>query len=140
VLCDELCQVEGFPGIYAAGDVARWQHRTYGSIRVEQWTNAVEQALAVAHNIAHPDEPQPYHPTPYFWSDQFGVKIQYVGQAQPGDDFAVIDGDLADGEFAGTFTRDGRVVACVGFNRPRIVSRYRRLISAELVVAGGAGR
>lgn len=80
ILLDECCRALGSRSIYAVGDVARWRYRGRGQdVRVEHWTNAVEQATCVAHNILNPDAPRPYTPTEYVWSDQYDWKIQVVG-------------------------------------------------------------
>ncbi|HET6742471.1 MAG TPA: FAD-dependent oxidoreductase, partial [Kribbella sp.] len=86
VVCDEYCRAAD--GIYAAGDVARWQYR--GSlVRLENRTNATEQALCVAANIL--GEQQPYRPVPYFWTDQFRTKIQVHGT--PSGELTVAEGN-----------------------------------------------
>ncbi|WP_269857430.1 NAD(P)/FAD-dependent oxidoreductase [Streptomyces sp. RPT161] len=81
LLCDEYCAAA--PGIYAAGDVARWHHPVYGrAIRVEHRTNATEQALAAARNLLaelRGQPRQPFSPVPYFWSDQYDLRIQGYG-------------------------------------------------------------
>ena len=53
-------------------------------VRVEHWTNAVEQGAAVAHNIVHPEDLQPYSPLEYVWSDQYDWKAQIVGRPNHG--------------------------------------------------------
>ena len=73
VLCDEFCATKA-PGVYAAGDVARWWHpRLAESLRVEHWSNAVEQGLVAVRNmLAGVQAATPFAPVPYFWSDQYG--------------------------------------------------------------------
>ncbi|HLI23738.1 MAG TPA: NAD(P)/FAD-dependent oxidoreductase, partial [Acidimicrobiales bacterium] len=69
LLCDKHCRAVGAEGVLAAGDVARWHHPRHGrDVRVEHWTNAVEQAACVAYNIVHPDQPRPYQPVEYVWT------------------------------------------------------------------------
>src|SRR5262249_38725573 len=66
LVCDELCRAAGADDVFAAGDVARWQHPDEKRlVRVEHWTNAVDQAGCVAHNVAHPDDPRLYAAVPY---------------------------------------------------------------------------
>lgn len=104
VVCDEHCRGIGAPRVHAVGDVARWWHPRRGQrVRVEHWTNAVEQAATVAHNIIHPDALRAYAPVDYVWSDQYHWKIQIAGRAVgPADTvlrdpaagrFAVLHGD-----------------------------------------------
>ncbi|MGG8410052.1 NAD(P)/FAD-dependent oxidoreductase, partial [Streptomyces sp. 12297] len=81
--CDSFCVAA--PSVYAAGDVARWWHPRYErALRVEHRMNASEQGMVVARNIlasltVSGTGPQAYEPVPYFWSDQFGWRIQGYG-------------------------------------------------------------
>src|SRR5690606_17515382 len=81
VRCDEY-SATSLPGVYAVGDLAAWPHPRYGGrIRLEHWTNAEEQARVAARNLlAGEGARTPYTPVPYFWSDQYGMKIQLLGQ------------------------------------------------------------
>lgn len=130
IRCDDTCRVLGTDNIYAAGDVARWPHPYYGSLRVEHWTNAVEQAVLVASNLLSPGSPQRYQPVPYFWSDQFGTKIQCLGRISPHDDVAVIDGAMDGDGFLVAATHAGRPTGYVGFNRARALTRCRTTLAA----------
>jgi NADPH-dependent 2,4-dienoyl-CoA reductase/sulfur reductase-like enzyme len=121
VLTDERCAVRGVEGVYAIGDVARWYDRA-GRVtrRVEHWTNAVEQANLVAHQILRPEVPRHHASVPYFWSDQYGVKIQMVGRVAPGDTaevlcFATPAGDRN----VALYSRTGQCTAAVTFGWPR---------------------
>ena len=77
VECDEFCRAA--PGIYAAGDVASWVNPRYQRrMRVEHRMNATEQGAAAAVNLLKGNV-QPFAPLPYFWSDQYNVKIQVHG-------------------------------------------------------------
>ena len=129
VVCDEHCRAA--PGIYAAGDVARWTNPLFDeSMRVEHWTNAAEQGQAAAENLlAGEGRGTPYAPVPFFWSDQYDVKIQFVGRSRPGDDVEVVDGSLEAHRFVALYGREGRLVGCLGFSRPRLVMTYRRLLA-----------
>jgi phthalate 3,4-dioxygenase ferredoxin reductase subunit len=92
VLCDSGCRVLGWPDIYAAGDVARWAHPRHGQqIRIEHWTNAVEQAEHVARAVLDPDAPREYAPAGYVWTEQYGRKIQVTGRPS-GHPVVVTDG------------------------------------------------
>ena len=129
VVSDELCRAA--PGVYVAGDVARWTNPLVGeSMRVEHWTNAAEQGQAAAENLlAGEGAGTPFAPVPFFWSDQYDVKIQFVGRARPGDDVEVVDGSLEAHRFVALYGRAGRLVGCLGFSRPRLVMMYRRLLA-----------
>jgi NADPH-dependent 2,4-dienoyl-CoA reductase/sulfur reductase-like enzyme len=130
VVCDETCATAA-PGVVAAGDIARWPNRLFGEeMRVEHWSNAVEQGAAAAKRLLASDEAaEPFVPVPYFWSDQYDTKIQFLGRAAPDDAVAVVDGSLEDGRFVALFGRAGRLVGALAFNRPRQLMAYRRLIA-----------
>ncbi|MFC8230211.1 NAD(P)/FAD-dependent oxidoreductase [Streptomyces sp. NPDC057287] len=122
LVCDSRCRAA--PGIYAVGDVAAWHHELLGAtMRLENRTNATEQALVVADNILGAD--RPYVPVPYFWTDQFDARIQAHGRPGPDAETAVVDGDPASGRFVLRYTRDGRVTGVLGWNMPR-QARLRR--------------
>ena len=141
VVCDERLRASA-PGVFAAGDVARWTHPAYGeSLRIEHWTNATEQADAVAASLLAGEGPcPPFAPVPYFWSDQYDVKLQLAGRARPGDELRIVDGSLAERRFVALYGREGRLTAVLGWNRPRLVMQYRRLLrdgaSFEAALAG----
>lgn len=83
VLCDEFGQVVGTRSVYAVGDVARWLSRHDGAHRrVEHWTNTVDQAACVGHNIANPNDQTSHQSTDYVWSDQYGVALQFAGSTR----------------------------------------------------------
>jgi phthalate 3,4-dioxygenase ferredoxin reductase subunit len=94
VLCDSGCRVLGWPDIHAAGDVARWTHPRHGQqVRIEHWTNAVEQAEHVARAVLNPAILREYAPIEYVWTEQHGRKIQIVGR--PSGQPVVVTGDRA---------------------------------------------
>jgi NADPH-dependent 2,4-dienoyl-CoA reductase/sulfur reductase-like enzyme len=126
------------PDVYAVGDVARWPHPLAGHpVRIEHWTNAIEQAVHVAKRITDPDSAsQPFAGLPYFWSDQYGKKLQAYGFPGPADDMDVVDGDLASGKFAALYRSGGRLTAAVGIGSPRQVLAARRQVVAELTAEG----
>ncbi|MFI5696031.1 NAD(P)/FAD-dependent oxidoreductase [Kribbella sp. NPDC051586] len=120
VVCDEYCRAAD--GIYAAGDVARWQHED-SLLRLENRTNATEQALCVAANIL--GEPQPYRPIPYFWTDHFTTKIQVHGRPSADADVTIAEGNITDGRFVAHYHRDDRLVAVLGWNMPKQTRAHR---------------
>ncbi|MBV9661211.1 MAG: FAD-dependent oxidoreductase [Acidimicrobiales bacterium] len=133
VVCDDKLRVlaEGkpVPGVVAAGDVARWSHPAYGqAVRIEHWTNATESAEAAAHTLLRGNDADPYEPVPYFWSDQHGIKMQFVGRAAPDDEVAVLEGSLADDRVVVAYGRSGRLVAALGMRRPARVMALQRAI------------
>jgi phthalate 3,4-dioxygenase ferredoxin reductase component len=81
VLCDSGSRVLGWPDIHAAGDVVRWTHPRHGQqVRIEHWTNAVEQAEHVARAVLNPAALREYAPIEYVWTEQYGRKIQITGR------------------------------------------------------------
>jgi NADPH-dependent 2,4-dienoyl-CoA reductase/sulfur reductase-like enzyme len=135
---------EAAPGVYAAGDVARVANRWHGdSPRIEHWTNAVEQAVHAAENaLAGPEAHTSFSSVPYFWSDQYDRKIQFIGRARPHDEMLIVDGSLAERRLTALYRRGDRVVACLAVNQPRALITYRKLLangaSWEAVLSGAA--
>ncbi|WP_433710314.1 NAD(P)/FAD-dependent oxidoreductase [Nocardia sp. CA-084685] len=122
VVCDSRCRAA--EGIYAVGDLARWHHELFGElIRLENRTNATEQAAAVAGVIMGED--QPYVPVPYFWTDQFDVKVQVHGRLPIGAEVDIVDGDPAGGRFVARYRDAGVVTGVLGWNMPK-QTRLRR--------------
>lgn len=135
VVCDAFLAAS-HPGIHAAGDVARWHNPVFDRpMRVEHWTNASAQGRAAARNAAaaatgRPELAKPFGDVPYFWSDQYGQKIQMVGWHEGHDRVEVEQPDDAPGPTA-RFYRDGRLVAAAAVNAPRTVMRLRRQIEED---------
>ena len=71
-----------------------------------------------------------YEPLPWFWSDQYGQKLQLAGTTHGYDAFAVVHGELDRPKFAAIYGRAGRICGVVGMSRPRDVLRYRKMIEA----------
>ena len=131
VVCDSTCMAA--PGVYAAGDVARWYNPRYASLmRIEHWTNAMEQGRAAARNLlAGPEDAEPYDHLPYFWSDQYDTSIQLAGRTDGSDEFRVVRGSLEDGEFIALFRAGERIAGLLGFGLARDFARTRRLITQD---------
>jgi 3-phenylpropionate/trans-cinnamate dioxygenase ferredoxin reductase subunit len=129
VLCDASCATAA-PGVVAAGDVARWRHPLYDTpIRLEHWTNAVEQSEAAAKRLlAGPEGAEPFAPVPFVWSDQYGLKIQAAGRIQPDDEMHVAHGSLEERRFVALFGREGRLTGALALNRVRQLMGYRRML------------
>ena len=130
VVCDASCFASA-PGVVAAGDVARWHNPLFGvDMRVEHWTNAAEQGVAAARALLAGAGAEPFAPVPYFWSDQYDVKIQFVGVCAPGDELRIVHGSVAERRFVALYGRAGRLVGALALSRPRLLMAYRRLIAA----------
>lgn len=131
VVCDSTLAAIGVPDVYAIGDVARYRNDRYpDSVRLEHWTSAADQALLVAHNIAHPDDPRSYKPTEYVWSDQYDWNIQIVGST--GSDHSTVIGDPADQRFGVVYgVGDQSLEGAVIVNWPRALIDARRSVASQ---------
>jgi phthalate 3,4-dioxygenase ferredoxin reductase subunit len=134
LVCDKYCRVEGRDDIFSVGDVARWHSpRSDRYVRVEHWTNAVDQARCVAHNIAFPGQLAAYDGIEYIWTDQYDWKIQVAGQPTHGS----ADTEIAVGDFDGLRPRGavlysdstGRLCGAVTVNWPRAIAQCRQALS-----------
>ena len=134
VVCDSSCLARGGDGrVAAVGDVARWEHPRLGSSRIEHWTNAGEQAAHAAKALVHGAESAgAFEPVPYFWSDQFGTKLQFLGTCGDDDDFVIVEGSVEDGRWVAAYGRDGATVAalCVGW--PARLAPWQALVAERV--------
>jgi NADPH-dependent 2,4-dienoyl-CoA reductase/sulfur reductase-like enzyme len=120
--------------VVVAGDMARWFDQRVGQeIRIEHWTNAAEQGVAAARSLlAGPRQAASYSPVPYFWSDQYDIKIQMIGHPHPDDEIIVVDGTLEEHRFVALYGRAGTLTAAIGFGRPRQLMSFRPLVEAQV--------
>ncbi|MFF2806111.1 NAD(P)/FAD-dependent oxidoreductase [Streptomyces sp. NPDC058000] len=149
--CDAYCAAA--PGIYAAGDVARWEHPVHGRpLRFEHRMNATEQAMAAARNLVaelaaeapaetpegaadgtEPPERRPFAPVPYFWSDQYGLKLQAYGLTGGADqvETTVLDRDAR--RAVALYGRDGQAVGVLACALPpRQIRALRALVATPV--------
>ena len=114
------------PGVVAAGDCAApWSETAGRHVRFEHWTGALEQpSAAVAALLGADAAASPG--IPYFWSDQYGVRIQFAGTRGPDDKLRVVEGDVAARSFLAVYERDDAPVAVLGMNQSRLFARWRR--------------
>jgi len=134
VVVDEYCATN-LPGVFAAGDVARWPYRPADGaetlLRVEHYDNAIRQAENAARNILATTlgEQIPYAPVPYFWTEQFDWMAQYIGYAERWDQL-VYRGNPASGSGAVFYLDAGRLRAVLSIDRPRDLGALRKLVGA----------
>ncbi len=134
VVCDSRCRAA--EGIYAAGDVARWHHEGLDALlRLENRTNATEQAVAVAGNIFGED--RPYTPVPYFWTNQFDARIHVHGTLSADAEVSIVEGDVGEGRFVAQYRQGGDVVGVLGWNMPKQARQRRQEIAEVPALAGG---
>jgi NADPH-dependent 2,4-dienoyl-CoA reductase/sulfur reductase-like enzyme len=127
VLTDAQCRTN-VPGIVACGDVARSYNPLWDeALRVEHWTNAVEQANAAAASLLDA-EPPAAPSVPYFWSDQYDAKIQFAGRVVPTDTLRVLEGSVADRNLVALYERAGKLRGVLAVNKPAMLIKYRRAI------------
>ncbi|MGC7101541.1 NAD(P)/FAD-dependent oxidoreductase [Amycolatopsis lurida] len=127
VECDEYCKAA--PGVYAAGDVASWFNPRYDRrMRLEHRINATEQGRAAARNLLEGDA-TPFSPLPYFWTDQYDVKIQVHGLIPPDATMTVVEGAIDDGRFVAEYRDGGELTGVLGWNFPaRLLAHRKRLL------------
>ncbi len=120
------------PGVYAVADCAAFESRRFGRrLRFEHWDVALHAPEVVAANVLGGDEA--YDPVPYFWSEQFGRMLQYVGYH--GDAETLLwRGDPAEPTWTACWLRAGRLVAMLTVDRPRDMLQGRRLIASAAPV------
>jgi len=135
VVCDATLAA-GPPGIYAAGDVCRWPNPLFDEeMRVEHWTNAAEQGARAARNlmaVAAGGHGAPYAPVPFFWSDQYGARLQFLGRAGPDDEVQVVNGSVEERAFVALYGRHGRLRGVLGLSRPKLVMGFQKLLAARI--------
>lgn len=116
------------PGVFAAGDASIPFDTRFGvHARTEHWDAAAWQGAAVAKAMLGEEPGAP--PLPSFWSDQHGLRIQYVGHARHADAVA-IEGDAEASDFEAIFTRGGTPIAGLAVGRPRAIPSLRKRIEA----------
>ena len=132
--CEEGIVVDDFaraaPDVYAIGDCARFPSQRYGrKVRLECVQNAIDQAKAAAEAIM--GKPKPYDPVPWFWSDQYEIKLQITGLLD-GFDACETVGDPAGGKFSVEYRKGGKLIAVDAVNDGRAHMLGRRRIAADL--------
>ncbi|MFF7896410.1 NAD(P)/FAD-dependent oxidoreductase [Streptomyces sp. NPDC007907] len=125
VVCDDGC-VTSLPQVVAVGDVAG-----VGGHRAEHWTSATQQPRVAVTNLLAGRTAETALAVPYFWSDQYGARIQFAGRRRDGDAVRLAEGELSDGApaeggFLARYERDGRTTAVLAVDRPRPFMRARR--------------
>ncbi|NJC66140.1 FAD-dependent oxidoreductase [Planosporangium flavigriseum] len=117
------------PSVVAIGDcAAAYSPYAGGVVRSEHWTHALEQPAAAVATLL--GERREHTAAPYFWSDQYGVRIQFAGHRTGTDSVRIVEGDPDQRSFLAVYERAGRPVAVLGMNQPKLFTRWRRQLSA----------
>ncbi len=130
-----VCDVAGrttAPNVWALGDVASWRDAAGHQVRVEHWSNVAEQARVIVPAMLG-IEASSAVVVPYFWSDQYDVKIQCLGEPEADDVVHVVSDDGR--KFLAYYERDGAVVGVVGGGMPGKVMKARSKIAAGAPIA-----
>ncbi len=131
VLCDEVGATSA-PHVWALGDVASWRDASGHQSRVEHWSNVAEQARVLVPVLLGQEKPV-LTVVPYFWSDQYDVKIQCLGEPEATDVVHLVDDDGR--KFLAYYSRDGILVGAVGGGMPGKVMKARGKIAAAAPIA-----
>jgi 3-phenylpropionate/trans-cinnamate dioxygenase ferredoxin reductase component len=135
VLCDEAGRTSA-PNVWALGDVASWRDPMGHQARVEHWSNVADQARVVVPAMLGQDVPSAVV-VPYFWSDQYDVKIQCLGEPEATDTVHLIEDDGR--KFLAYYERDGVLVGVVGGGMPGKVMKFRAKIAAATPISDVLG-
>jgi NADPH-dependent 2,4-dienoyl-CoA reductase/sulfur reductase-like enzyme len=129
-----VCDGSLFAGdrVVAAGDVANWVRPSTGRpARVEHWTNAAEGGAAAGRNLlAGSAAATPYDPVPFFWSDQYGAKIQMIGLPDADDEVVVVSGSGTEGKMVALYRSGERLSGVLSISQPAKLMGYRPLLAA----------
>ena len=131
VICDEAGRTSA-PNVWALGDVASWRDATGHQARVEHWSNVADQARVVVPALLGQEVPS-VTVVPYFWSDQYDVKIQCLGEPEATDTVHLVEDDGR--KFLAYYERDGVVVGVVGGGMPGKVMKARGKIAAATPIS-----
>jgi 3-phenylpropionate/trans-cinnamate dioxygenase ferredoxin reductase subunit len=120
----------------AIGDVARftWRHDPFvEEVRIEHWQTANDHANALAAHLSGSSS-GPLSMVPYFWSDQYGRKIQMLGHPQPTDTITRVAGSVDDGKWLAVYSRDGVATGLIGLNQPRGLMLSKPIVDSHLTL------
>jgi 3-phenylpropionate/trans-cinnamate dioxygenase ferredoxin reductase subunit len=118
--------------VLAAGDCTSHPHPLYGrAVRIESVQNAIHQAKVAAATLL--GNPSAYSEVPWFWSDQYDLKLQIAGLSQGYDD-VVLRGDSASRSFAAYYLAGGRLIAVDAINSPREFLQGKKLVASGLTI------
>ena len=130
VICDAT-GTTSHPDVLAVGDVANMPHGAEPPSRLEHWTSAADTAALVAGNVLLPHEHRrELTEVPYFWTDQYDVKLQTLGAPALQDDVTVVEGAVDQDQFLALHSRTDRITAISGAGHPAMVNKCRSLVAS----------
>ncbi len=132
LVCDATLTAAGDPDILGAGDIVTWPHPMADgqAIRIEHWTVAAEQGQLAGRNVlSSPGERKPYDAPPYFWSDQYDVKIQSLGLPGRAERLELIESSPDGWRLVYAGERDGRLIGVIAINAARRLGSYRQALA-----------
>jgi NADPH-dependent 2,4-dienoyl-CoA reductase/sulfur reductase-like enzyme len=131
VVCDERMRTN-LPGVVACGDVTRATNVLFDEVmRVEHWSNAVDQAITAVGALLDGDAAPPNAAVPYFWSDQYELKFQFAGRIAPTDELRVLSGSVAEKNLVAIYGRGDRLRGVLVVNQPGAFLRYRKALGEK---------
>jgi 3-phenylpropionate/trans-cinnamate dioxygenase ferredoxin reductase subunit len=127
------------PQVVAAGDCT-FSYCPYAGVelRQEHWTNALQQPAAAAASLLGRSPSLSRPPVPYFWSDQYGARLQFAGHRLPDDAVEILEGDIDSRRFVAGYRRDGNLVAVFAMNQPKLFGKWRRQLVAPATTVSEA--
>jgi 3-phenylpropionate/trans-cinnamate dioxygenase ferredoxin reductase subunit len=132
IVVDDRCQSSD-PSVYAVGDCTRHPNAIYDrQLRLESVHNALEQAKTAVNNICGVETH--YSEVPWFWSDQYDLKLQIAGLSTDYDD-VIIRGNPADRSFACLYLKDSRLIATDAVNSPKEFVQSKALIASRMQIS-----
>lgn len=129
LLCDPA--LKAAEGVFGAGDVTRWGHGDGPTRRLEHWNNAAAQAEHVARSIVSGNADVPFENMPYYWSDQFGFRLELIGEPPDDCDLDFVWGSADSSSFVALYRRGDEVLGCVGLDAVPQMLRIRRAVSTS---------
>ncbi|MFB9127843.1 NAD(P)/FAD-dependent oxidoreductase [Paraburkholderia dipogonis] len=131
MVCDENLNA-GPDNVFGAGDVVAWPNDWWGGVmRGEQWLVAAEQGRHAARNLlAGPGNATRFSTVPYFWSDQYGCRIQAAGRTDLGE-LITLAGELRQRPYVGAFRYEGRLTGVVAINAPKEFAGLRQALQTN---------
>jgi len=128
VVCD--ASLFAADGVVAIGDLARFPFHDLPT-RIEHWQMATDMGRAAADSLLAGRRQAPgFEPVPYFWSDQYKVKLQMLGHPEADDEVVVVDGTLESHRFVALYGRAAVLTGALAIGRPRLLMSYRPLLAA----------